>query len=109
MLLLVFILGSSVFIFLIRERASETYRCPYCAQLEFGPYHRLKCFLLSEQENNMPAPSEVHPHEYRQAANQNRLGVRKSETARDGYKKGILSFLPGTSGQRANANGAAAV
>ena len=60
MLPLVLVLGSSIVMFLGRERASGTYRCPYCTELEVGKYHRLKCFLLLKQENTVQASSEVH-------------------------------------------------
>ena len=63
MLFLVFALGSTIIIFFARERASGTYRCPYCAKLEVGTHHRLKCFLLNKQGDMVQAESEPHFHD----------------------------------------------
>ncbi len=108
MLLLVLLLGSSIIFIFLNEGTSETYRCPYCAQIVVGQHHRLKCSLLNTRQSNVPVPSEVHPREYLQAANQGRSGTRKSETAPVGYKSRIVSFLHGVLGQRASENGATA-
>ena len=105
MLLLVLLMGSSI-IFFLSEGASETYRCPYCAQIEVGPHHRLRCFLRKARQGNMPVPIEAHADAYLQVANQDTLSMRRSEAAPDGYKSRIASFLHGISGQRAAENGA---
>ena len=61
MLLLVLVLGSSIIFIILNEGTSETYRCPYCAQIVVGQHHRLKCSLLNTRQSNVPVPSEVHP------------------------------------------------
>jgi len=108
MLLLVLFLGMSVIAFFINEGTSETYRCPYCAQIEVGPYHRLKCSLLTARKSKMPVPSEAPPNEYFQAANRDRLSTRQPQTVPDGYRSRIVPFMHGIFGPRSAGNGTTA-
>ena len=103
MLPLAFFLGSSIVIFFIREGLSDTYRCPYCAQIEVGPQHKLRCFLRSGQQRIMLAPSGDHPREYPDAANQPRPGLSDYENRRDSYRSKIVSSLRAIIVQRAAA------
>lgn len=97
------VLGSSIIIiFFIREGSSETYRCPYCGQLQLGTSHRLKCFILSGQENNLLVARKTRSHEDYQVTSRNRLANRESEMSRapiDRTRR-ILAFLPGLFGHR---------
>ena len=93
MLLLAFLLCSSIVIFFIREGMSDTYRCPYCARIEVGPHHRLRCFLQSGRERSLPAPSAAHSHEYHHTASQDTSGPANYGDARDNYRNRIVSSL----------------
>lgn len=72
MLLLVFALGSMI-VFFAREGALETYRCPHCAQIKVGTYHRLKCLLVHEYDEEPSSESAVfnfnslHSHQHASA------------------------------------------
>lgn len=56
MLPLVCVLGSSVLIICFTRKRSSgtTYRCPCCAQIAVGEYHRRKCLPQSGHENIAP-------------------------------------------------------
>ena len=108
MLLLALFLGSSIVVFFIREGISDTYRCPYCAQIEVGPHHRLRCFLQSRRERSLRAPSVGDPREYHQAANQDGSGLVNDENGRDSYRNRIVSSLRAIIGRRGGSNGASA-
>jgi len=51
MLTLALVLASSITILLVRESWSATYRCPHCAQIQLGSYHRLRCALRNWQQS----------------------------------------------------------
>lgn len=97
MLTLTFILGSSIIFAYIREHSPETYRCPYCSQIEIGTYHRFKCLILSGQEGNILLQSATQLQDYRQSASQGTLTDRYEApaAAHDEHKNRILAFLPG--------------
>lgn len=90
MLPLVLVLGSSIMMFLGRERASGTYRCPHCTELEVGTYHRLKCFLLLKQENTVQAASEIHFHDLSRPESE-RFGLNDATYASDDNGGGIFA------------------
>jgi hypothetical protein len=101
MLALVFVLGSSIACLLIRESWSETYRCPKCAELHVGRYHRLQCFVRGGGENNTALPVEAQTQGEPQAASQYIVDMRKSDADRDDSHQRFLTFLPGFLAQRA--------
>jgi hypothetical protein len=102
MLVLAFVLTSSIVILLVREGRSETYRCPYCAQIQVGSYHRFRCLLVNGQENNILLPSEAWPVGDHLVASREAFAMKElgRGRARTDYKKGILALLPGLLGQR---------
>jgi len=108
MLLLVFILGSSFVALFVRERWSETYRCSYCAQIQVGAYHRLRCFILTKQEQ---LPSEAQASRSRETASQERAANGKPVAAwtHSDHRKGLSVLLPGFLGSRAAVKSVAAV
>jgi hypothetical protein len=76
LVLATFILASSIMILLIRESRSETYRCPHCAQIQVGSYHRFRCPVLNRQAKKVPLPGETQPAGYPQAGSREALAMR---------------------------------
>jgi len=98
MLALVLIVGSTVTVLLLRQRSSETYRCPTCAELHVGRYHRLHCFVRDRREQRTPLAGKAGLGELVQAAKANAV---LAETTRSAANGGSMSILPGFLAQRA--------
>ena len=62
MLAIVLVLGSSFVFFAVREGWSETYRCHYCAQIQVGTSHRLRCLILNGQATDTAGQHQVPHH-----------------------------------------------
>jgi hypothetical protein len=47
------IIFAPLFVVSFRKRASATYRCPHCAQIASGQYHRRKCLPQNSAKDNV--------------------------------------------------------
>jgi hypothetical protein len=96
MLVLLLLLGLTVAILVIREAWSDTYRCPRCAQLSVGRYHRLRCLAVARKEDSRVQHPSKAPRDRRHGlASQGGLLALNLGTARNHRTNRMLAYIPG--------------